>query len=137
MTYTAQKLLTFETFLAQYCDNPRYELADGELVDMEPTGPQETVGGKLATQIGIAITTEKLPWFIPRTCLIRPFADAATARHPDIVVLDETVLASEPLWQREPAIALGLTSTYNYLTKSLQILLNTSASPKKTGSLGG
>lgn len=107
MAYTPQKLLTFERFLAQYRDNPRYELADGELVDMEPTGPHETVSGKLATQIGIAITTEKRPWFIPGTCLIRPFADAATARRPDIVVLDETVLASEPLWEREPVITLG------------------------------
>jgi Uma2 family endonuclease len=107
MAYAAQKLLSFETFLEQYRDNPRYELADGELVDRSPTGPHETVGGKLATQIGIAITEEKLPWFIPRTCLIRPFADAATARRPDIVVLDETVKSSEPLWEREAVITLG------------------------------
>ena len=107
MTYTPQKILTFETFLAEYGDNPRYELADGELVDMEPTGPHETVSGKVATQIGIAIAKENLPWLIPRTCLIRPFTDAATARRPDIVVLDETVLASEPLWEREPMITLG------------------------------
>ncbi|MEP6519438.1 Uma2 family endonuclease [Microcoleus vaginatus] len=107
MAYTAPKILTFETFLDQYCDNFRYELADGELVDMEPTGPHETVSGKLATQIGIAIAAEKLPWFIPRTCLIRPFSDAATARRPDIVVLDETAIVSEPLWEREPVITLG------------------------------
>lgn len=107
MAYTLETLLTFETFLAQYGDNPRYELADGELVEMEPTGPHETVSGKLATQIGIAITTEKLPWFIPRTCLIRHAADVATARRPDIVVLDETALSSEPLWEREPVITLG------------------------------
>jgi len=107
MAYTAQKILTFETFLDQYCDNFRYELADGELVDREPTGPHETVSGKLATQIGIVLAAEKLPWFIPRTCLIRPFSDAATARRPDIVVLDETALVSEPLWEREPVITLG------------------------------
>ena len=107
MAYTAQKILTFETFLDRYCDNFRYELADGELIDMEPTGPHETVSGKLATQIGIAIASEKLPWFIPRTCLIRPFSDAATARRPDIVVLDETAIVSEPLWEREPVITLG------------------------------
>lgn len=107
MAYTAQKILTFETFLDRYCDNFRYELADGELVDRSPTGPHETVSGKLATQIGIAIAAEKLPWFIPRTCLIRPFSDAATARRPHIVVLDETALVSEPLWEREPVITLG------------------------------
>ena len=107
MAYTAQKLLTFETFLDRYSDNFRYELADGELVEMEPTGPHETVDGKLATQIGIILAAERLPWFIPRTCLIRPFSDAATARRPDIVVLDETALVSEPLWEREPVITLG------------------------------
>ncbi|XZO01400.1 MAG: Uma2 family endonuclease [Microcoleus sp.] len=107
MIYTTDKFLTFETFLDRYCDNFRYELADGELVEMEPTGPHETVGGKLATQIGIVIAAEKLPWLIPRTCLIRPFSDAATARRPDIVVLDETALVSEPLWEREPVITLG------------------------------
>jgi Uma2 family endonuclease len=107
MTYTPAKPLTVDQFIAQYGDDFRYELADGELIDMEPTGPHETVGGKLVTQIGIAITTAKYPWFIPRTCLIQPFTDVATARRPDIVVLDETFLAHEPLWQREPVITLG------------------------------
>jgi len=107
MTYTLSKPLSTEAFITQYADNPRYELADGELIDMEPTGPHEAVGGKLATQIGIAITQAKLPWFIPRTCLIRPSGEAATARRPDVVVLDETVLANEPLWEREPVITFG------------------------------
>ena len=107
MTYAPSKLLTFEDFLAQYGDNPRYELADGELIERSPTGPHETVGGKLATKIGIAITNGQLPWFIPRNCLIPPFADAITARRPDIVVLDETVLHNEPLWQEQPVITLG------------------------------
>ncbi len=107
MTFTPTQTLTFDAFIAQYGDDFRYELADGELIDMEPTGPHETVGGKLATQIGIAITQAQHPWFIPRTCLIRPFSDIATARRPDIVVLDETVLSSEPRWEQEPIITLG------------------------------
>jgi Uma2 family endonuclease len=107
MTYTSSKTLTFDEFIAHYGDDFRYELADGELIDMEPTGPHEAVGGKLAVQIGIAISTGGFPWFIPRTCLIRPFSDVAIARRPDIVVLDETVLASEPLWEQDPVITLG------------------------------
>lgn len=107
MTYTSTKPLTVDEFIAQYSHEPCYELADGELIDMEPTGPHETVGGKLTIQIGMAILQARLPWFIPRTCLIQPFTDVATARRPDIVVLDETMLASEPLWQREPVITLG------------------------------
>lgn len=109
MVYTPTQMLTVEAFLDQYRDRPRYELADGELIDMEPTGPHEAVGGKLATQIGMAITAAKLPWFIPRTCLIRPFAEVQTARRPDIVVLDETVIGAEPFWQQEPVITLGKT----------------------------
>lgn len=107
MTYSPAKTLSFDEFIAQYGDDFRYELADGELIDMEPTGPHETVGGKLATQLGIAITQAQHPWFIPRTCLIRPFSDTVTARRPDIVVLDETMLTSEPRWEQEPVITLG------------------------------
>jgi Uma2 family endonuclease len=89
MTYTLAKTFTIERFIAEYGDNYRYELADGEPIDMEPTGPHETVSGKLAVQIGIAITNARYPWFIPRTCLIQPFADLATARRPDIIVLED------------------------------------------------
>ena len=99
--------LTFAEFILQYSNNPCYELADGELIDMEPTGPHEAVGGKLATKLGIAITNAQFPWFIPRTCLIRPVAEIATVRRPDIVVLDETLLHHEPFWEHEPVIALG------------------------------
>jgi Uma2 family endonuclease len=107
MVQALTKLLTFAQFILEYGNNPRYELADGELIDMEPTGPHAAVGGKLATKLGIAITHAELPWFIPRTCLIRPFAETATARRPDIVVLDETVLDNEPFWEHEPVIVLG------------------------------
>ena len=51
MTYTPPKLLTFEEFLRQYGDDPRYELVDGELRDMEPTGPHESVSGKLVGRL--------------------------------------------------------------------------------------
>lgn len=107
MTYIQSKLLNFEEFVARYGDDPRYELADGELIDMESTGPHEMVGGKLATKIGIEIVQSGESWFIPRTCLMRPFADVMTARRPDVMVLDETMLAGEPLWELEPVITLG------------------------------
>jgi len=104
MTFTPVKPIPIEQFLVQYADNNQYELADGELVDMEPTGPHETVSGKVAMQIAIAISQAKHPWFIPRTCLIQPYADLATARRPDVIVLDETCLGNELLWQRQPII---------------------------------
>jgi len=58
---------------------------------MEPTGPPLAVNCNPNRHR----TNERFPLFIPRTCLIRPFSDVATARRPDIV-LDETVLSGEP-----------------------------------------
>ena len=107
MTYTINKPLSVDDFVAQYANDPRYELADGELIDMEPAGPHEAAGGKIAARLSMAIDPANLPWFIPRTGLIRPSGEATTARRPDVVVLDETVLANEPLWEREPVITLA------------------------------
>jgi Uma2 family endonuclease len=104
MAYTSSQLLTFEEFLAQYGSNPRYELADGELIDMEPTGPHEAVAGKLAGKFNLELEQQGHPWFIPRTCILRPVSEAATARRPDVTVLDEAALVDEPLWEREPVI---------------------------------
>ncbi len=46
MTYTPIKTLTAEDFIAQYGDDLRYELIDGELRDLEPTGPMKLLLAK-------------------------------------------------------------------------------------------
>ena len=107
MTYTPPKTLSFDEFIAQYGDDPRYELIDGVLRDMEPTGPHELVAGKLAGRIYFEILRLGLKWSIPKTCLIRPMAAEATALRPDVIVLDEAALSSEPLWAREPILTSG------------------------------
>jgi len=107
MVDTLLKALTFEAFLKKYGDQPRYELADGELVDMEPTGPHEAVAGKTASKINIEIERQSLPFLIPKSCILRPSGDEATARRPDVVVLDEVALADEPHWFQEPVIVRG------------------------------
>ena len=107
MTYTPAKLLSFDSFVKEYGANSRYELADGELIDMEPTGPRETVAGKLTSKLNIEIDKQQMPWIIPTRAILRPFTTIATARRPDVVVLDELALAQEPLWQKEPVITLA------------------------------
>jgi Uma2 family endonuclease len=107
MTYTSAKPLTFDAFLEQYGDDPRYELADGELVDMEPIGPHEAVAGKAASKISLAIESENLPFVLPKSCILRPVADELTARKPDAIVLDERALRQEPHWEQEPVIIYG------------------------------
>jgi len=51
MTYIPFQTLTFEEFLAQYGNDPRYELIDGELRDRYPTGLHESVSGKLTGRL--------------------------------------------------------------------------------------
>ncbi|MHC5595944.1 MAG: Uma2 family endonuclease [Nostoc sp.] len=111
MTYTSPKLLTFEEFIAQYGDNTRYELIDGQLRDMEPTGTHEAVAGSIAGRIYVEIFNSNLNWLVPKTCLIKPPAAEATALRPDVIVLDKAELSKEPLWQKEPIICNGSTIT--------------------------
>jgi Uma2 family endonuclease len=107
MIYTPSQLLSFERFIEQYGGNPRYELADGELIEMEPTGPHEAVAGKIASKISIEIDRQALPFLVPKSCILRPASDEATARRPDVIVLDEVALADEPYWHREPIVLRG------------------------------
>jgi Uma2 family endonuclease len=99
--------LSLEDFLTQYADDPRYELIDGELRDLEPTGPHESVAGKVAGYLFAEILRRGEDWTIPKNCLIQPPAREATALRPDVVVLDQAALAAEPLWEREPIITSG------------------------------
>ncbi|HTL88666.1 MAG TPA: Uma2 family endonuclease [Leptolyngbya sp.] len=107
MTQTPLKLLAFEEFLQQYGDNPRYELADGDLIDMEPTGTHEAVAGKVGSKISVEIERQNLPFLIPKSCILRPSGSEATARRPDVIVLDEIALTDEPYWHQEPVIIRG------------------------------
>jgi Uma2 family endonuclease len=109
MAFTSSKTLSFEEFIAQYGDNPRYELIDGELRDMEPTGPHEAVAGNIAGRIFLEILHANLKWLVPKNCLIKPPAAEAIALRPDVIILNEDKLDREPFWQREPIICNGST----------------------------
>lgn len=98
--------ISFEVFVASYLDDVRYELIDGELIDLEPTGLHEQVTGLINRKLNVAIELLDLPWFIPMKCLIKPLG-LNSAFRPDVVILDQTALTNEPLWQNEPVITLG------------------------------
>ena len=107
MTYTPTKTYTVEDFLSRYGEDPRYELIDGELRDLEPTGPHESVAGELAGYWFTSLQNNDRQWTIPKNCLIQPPAAGLTVLRPDVIVLDKEKLAHEPLWQREPIITSG------------------------------
>lgn len=106
MIQAISKSLTLEQFIADYGDNDRYELIDGELIDMEPTGLHEEVAAFLLRKFNVEIDRLNLPWFTPTRCLIKPLGQT-TAFRPDVIILDKNSIANEPLWQQEPIITLG------------------------------
>ena len=74
---------------------------------MELTGPHEMVAGKIAMRVAREIDRLGNPWFVPKSCILRPFSGVATARRPDVAIVDESALTEEPLWEYEPVITQG------------------------------
>ncbi|MEG4170588.1 MULTISPECIES: Uma2 family endonuclease [unclassified Microcoleus] len=108
-TETIPKTVTFDEFAAWYPENSirRYELHHGVIVEMPlGTGRHSRVTGFTWDEISAEIRRLKLPCFIPGDCLLKPVRNEA-GYLPDVVVLDEAALASEPRWDRESIIAMG------------------------------
>jgi Uma2 family endonuclease len=63
--------LNVDEFIAQYRDRDQYELIDGELIDLEPTGLHEQVIGFMARKLNVEIDRVNLPYTIPHRCLVR------------------------------------------------------------------
>jgi Uma2 family endonuclease len=108
VTLVQQQYLTFDEFLLRYRDDDNYELIDGELFNLEPTGPHEEVIAFLGQQINVEIVRQDLDFFIPHRCLIKPLGPN-TGFRPDVIVLDRAQLSKEPLWSREPIVTLPRT----------------------------
>ncbi len=83
MVQSPPKLITVDEFITNYGDSDCYELIDGELTEMEPTGPHEQVSGFLGRKLNVEIDRLDLPYFIPLRCLIK-LLGTATAFRPDV-----------------------------------------------------
>ena len=67
------KLMTLEEFLDWYPDGyGRYELWDGVVIEMQPTGTHEQVGGFLAGELFLEINRLQLPYIIPQQAIVKP-----------------------------------------------------------------
>jgi Uma2 family endonuclease len=96
-----QKPLSFDDFLAQYGGDNRYELIDGEVFDLEPTGPHEQVAGIITKKTCFQIELAELPWTVLQRPLFRPPHITMTAFRPDVAVIDEIALRDEPIWPEQ------------------------------------
>jgi Uma2 family endonuclease len=99
--------MSFEEFVSRYGDDKNYELIDGELFNMSPTGPHEQVGYFIGRKLNAQIDRLDLSYCVVHSCLLKTLG-IANAFRPDVMVLEEKI-AREPLWQREAIITMGTT----------------------------
>ncbi len=101
------KPLSFNEFIAQYGDDNRYELIDGEVFDLEPTGQHEEVAAFITTKACVQIDKASQPWFVLQRGLLRPANTGMTAFRPDVAIVDRSELGKEPLWREQSILTLG------------------------------
>ncbi|MBE9076923.1 Uma2 family endonuclease [Romeria aff. gracilis LEGE 07310] len=99
--------LKFDQFLARYGGDNRYELIDGEVFDLEPTGQHEEVAAFITAKACVQIDRERFPWFVLQRGLFRPFNADMTAFRPDVLVADRSALVHEPLWVEQSVLTQG------------------------------
>ena len=98
--------MTFQEFLVWKPETERYELHDGVIVEMQPTGPHERVVGLLNRKLNVLLDQENLSYFIPNTAMVQPLGFESGYK-PDLMLIDPAELSKEPLWTKESVITLG------------------------------
>ena len=107
MIQSIPKQVTFEEFLEWYPDGRgRYELHEGIIVEMNPTGDHEEVAAFLNRKLNAEIDRLSLPYLIPRTYLVKP-PSSPSGYQPDVIVLDRNALSDEPLWKKSSTLSQG------------------------------
>ena len=109
MVVLQTKSLSFEEFLEWYPeDSKRYELIEGVIVEILPTGAHEDVSGFLIAELNFEIRKHNLPYSIPKNCLLKPLAPRS-GYLPDIAVINRERIKDEPLWNKSSVIQNGRT----------------------------
>ncbi len=99
MTQSIPKLLKLEEFLQWKPEGRQYELHEGITVEMQPTGKHEEITGFLTTELAVEYKRLKLPYFIPKTALVKAI-DRQSAYSPDVLILNRPALKNETLWEK-------------------------------------
>lgn len=101
--------ISFEEFLEWYPENEKtYELIEGVIVEMLPTGSHEDISGFLIAELNLEIRKQNLPYSIPKNCLIKPLAPRS-GYLPDVAVINREYIKNEPLWEKSSVIQNGQT----------------------------
>ncbi len=108
MTQSLQKLFTFEEFLEfieAQSETIRYELHDGDIIQMPPpVGDHEEILGFLIKILVLEYTRNKYPYRIPGTVIVKP-ENRPSGYYPDLVLLNSPNLVNEPRWKKESTVS--------------------------------
>jgi Uma2 family endonuclease len=108
MFQSAAREVTFDEFLDWYPDGyGRYELYDGAIVEMQPTGTHEQVGGFTASKLSVEIDLHSMNCFIPRQAFVKPIDSYKSGYIPDVIVLNQSSIESEPIWKKRSTVTNG------------------------------
>ena len=106
MVQSLPKLLTFEEFIAWLPEDRRYELHDGTIIEMQPTGKHEDITGFLTQELTLEYTSKQLPYRIPPKALVKP-SNKETGYNPDLLIIDRSQLKFESLWEKKSTLIRG------------------------------
>ena len=106
MIQAIPKPVTFEEFIAWIPEDGRYELIDGKIVEMQPTGKHEEVTEFSSRRLILEAERLQKPYRFPNRALIKA-PSWETGYLPDVLVLKRDALATEPLWEKAATITQG------------------------------
>ncbi|MEL7358741.1 MAG: Uma2 family endonuclease [Cyanobacteria bacterium J06560_6] len=106
MVQAIPKLVTFQQFVDWLPESGRYELHNGVIVEMLPTGAHGVIVGLLNRKVNVWLDQQALNYFIPNTAIIQPLGFPSGYR-PDLMLVDPAGLRKEPLWKKESVITSG------------------------------
>lgn len=99
--------ISFDQFIAWKPDSGRYELRNGVIVEMQPTGMHEEVTGFLISELTFQVRTLELPFFPPKQALIKSPIEENSAYLPDVLFVDRRELPFEPYWEKASTLTRG------------------------------
>lgn len=108
MIQALQQPVSFDEFNSWYPEQSefRYELKRGVIVQMpKPKGQHSVLAGNTATDLTLQIRQQGWPYVVPKECIVKISED--TGYEPDIIVLDNDCLTTEPRWESASTVERG------------------------------
>ena len=106
MIQSLSKPLTFDEFIEWLPENRRYELHEGIVIEMQPTGKHEDITSFLTQELTLEYMKMNLPYRIPPKALVK-LSNKETGYNPDLLLIDRRNLTNETLWEKKSTLIEG------------------------------